>query len=243
MSDETASPQGRMRAFAGNSVESYHEHGMDEFPLPARVLINVVIRVLWVFSKLVWPWKFEDVELLTRERRGRVVIMNHSSMLDPVVLVVTMWLAGLRVRTVYKSEFDKVPLASWLFSRAGGFPVGRGEVDMRAIRIAKAALQRGECVFIFPEGTRVKNDGDEVVHGGYALMAQLAKAPVQPVAIVGARHLRFRSKVYLRAGEPIEWGSLSSKRRKEQVAEMEELGMRGVYELRDGLRAAHPGVE
>lgn len=243
MSEGKESTEGRMRAFAGNSVESYHEHAMDDFPLPARLLIDVVIRVLWVFTKIVWPWRFEDVELLTGERRGRVVIMNHSSMLDPVVLVVTMWLSGLRVRTVYKREFDKVPLASWLFSRAGGFPVGRGEVDMKAIRQAKAALQRGECVFIFPEGTRVKSDEDAVVHGGYALMAQLAKAPVQPVAIIGARDLHFRKHVYLRVGEPIEWSSLTAAKRKEQCSEMEELGMRRVYELRDELRAEHPGIE
>lgn len=242
MSEGTAA-EGRMRAFAGNSVESYHEHAMDDFPLPARILIAVVIRVLWIFTKLVWPWKFEDVELLTGDKRGRVIIMNHSSMLDPVVLVVTLWLAGIRVRTVYKKEFDSVPLASWLFSRAGGFPVGRGEVDMKAIRVAKAALQRGECVFIFPEGTRVKADEEAVVHGGYALMAQLAKAPVQPVALIGARDLHFRKHVYVRAGEPVEWSSLTSSKRKEQCAEMEELGMRRVYELRDELRAAHPGIE
>lgn len=243
MSEGSTPAGGRMRAFAGNDFESYHDHGMDEFPLPARLLIGAVIRVLWVFTKVVWPWRFEDVGLLTDDRRGRVIIMNHSSMLDPVVLVVTMWLAGIRVRTVYKSEFDKVPLASWLFSRAGGFPVGRGEVDMKAIRQAKAALLRGECVFIFPEGTRVKSDEDAVVHGGYALMAQLAKAPVQPVAIIGARDLHFRKHVYLRAGEPIEWSSLSASKRKEQCGEMEGLGMRRVYELRDELRAAHPGIE
>ena len=74
-------------------------------------------------------------------------------------------------------------------------------------------------------------------------MAQLAKAPVQPTALVGARHLRFRSRVVVRAGAPIEWSDLESTKRKEQVAEMERRGMEAVYALRDELRAAYPELE
>ena len=113
--------------------------------------------------------------------------MNHESMLDPVAVVVTMWLAHVPVRIVYKSEFDKILPATWLFSRAGGFPVARGTADMKVVRRAKAMLARGECVLIYPEGTRVRDDADQQAHGGYAIMAQLAHAPVQPVAIIGAR--------------------------------------------------------
>lgn len=233
----------RMRPFAGNSYDDYYDSAMDEFPPTAKLLMDVVVGVLWAVTKLLWPWRFEREELLTDDPRGRVVIMNHSSMLDPVVAVVTMWRAGVRVRTVYKSEFDRVPLASWLFSRVGGFPVGRGTADMKAVRRARAALMRGECVLIYPEGTRVHQDSDAEVHGGYAIMAQLAKAPVQPTAIVGARDLRLRTRVYLRAGEPIEWGELAAAPRRQQAAEMERVGMERVYELRDELRRAHPGVE
>ena len=194
-------------------------------------------------TKLLWPWRIERAELLLDDARGRVVIMNHQSMLDPVAVVVTMWMAHVPVRIVYKSEFDKIAPATWLFSRAGGFPVERGTADMRTVRRARAMLQRGECVLIYPEGTRVKQDSDAETHGGYAIMAQLAKAPVQPVAIVGARDLSFRKRVYMRVGEPIEWGELADLKRKEQVAEMERLGMERVYALVDELRAEHPGVE
>ena len=75
------------------------------------------------------------------------------------------------------------------------------------------------------------------------LMAQLAKAPVQPVAIIGARHLRFRRPVYVRADKPIEWSQVSAEKRKEQLAEMERIGMARVYELRDQLREDYPGVD
>ena len=89
----------------------------------------------------------------------------------------------------------------------------------------------------------MRNDADEQAHGGYAIMAQLAKAPVQPVAIIGARHLRFRRPVYVRAERPIEWSEIGGETRKEQLAEMERVGMARVYALRDQLRSDYPGVD
>ncbi|NJE79862.1 1-acyl-sn-glycerol-3-phosphate acyltransferase [Olsenella sp. SW781] len=234
---------GRMRAFAGNTFDDYYDHDLRDHPLPGRLLIGAVVRILWLVTKLLWPWRIERAERLLDDARGRVIIMNHESMLDPVVVVVTMWLARVPVRIVYKSEFDKLLPATWLFSRAGGFPVERGTADMKVVRRARAMLSRGECVLIYPEGTRVRDDAEQQSHGGYAIMAQLAKAPVQPVAIVGARHLRFRRPVYVRVGDPIEWSDLAAGKRKEQLAEMERVGMARVYELRDALREDHPGVE
>lgn len=233
----------RMRAFSRNSYDDYYDHDLREHPLPGRLFVTFVVQLLWVITRLLWPWRLEQAELLLDDPRGRVIIMNHESMLDPVAVVLTMWRAGVPVRIIYKSEFDKIGPATWLFSRAGGFPVERGTADMKTVRRARVMLQRGECVLIYPEGTRVRKDSEAETHGGYAIMAQLAKAPVQPVAIIGARDLRFRSRVYMRAGAPIEWGELADLKRKEQVGAMERLGMERVYELRDALRREHPGVE
>lgn len=240
MSDEKST---RMRAFAGNSYEDYYDHAMADFPWTARLVMNIVVAACWAFTKLVWPWKIEQAELLTEDARGRVIIQNHESMVEPVIMVVTLWRAGIHTRIVYKSEFDKIGIATWLFSRVGGFPVSRGTADMKVVRRARAMLQRGECVLIYPEGTRVKDDAQAEVHGGYALMAQMAKAPVQPVAVIGARNLRVRSRVWLKAGRPVEWSEIGAPKRREQVAKMEEVGMGRVFELRDELRQAHPGLE
>ena len=228
MSDQKST---KMRAFAGNSYEDYYDHAMADFPWTARLVMNIVVAACWAFTKLVWPWKIEEAELLTKDARGRVIIQNHESMVEPVIMVVTLWRAGIHTRIVYKSEFDKIGIATWLFSRVGGFPVSRGTADMKLIRRARARLQR------------VKDDADAEVHGGYALMAQMAKAPVQPVAVIGARNLRFRSRVWLRAGRPVEWAEIDAPKRREQVAKMEEVGMGRVFELRDELRQAHPGLE
>ena len=69
----------------------------------------------------------------------------------------------------------------WAFSRVGGIPVERGTADMKCLRAAQHALQRGEDVLIFPEGTRIRSrEIKPEVHGGFALIAQMGKAPVNP---------------------------------------------------------------
>lgn len=239
-----AAAPSKMRPFAHNTPEDYYDHAMADFPVTSKIALGIAVVLIWVFTKLVYPWKIEAAERLA-QRRGRVIIMNHESMLDPVAVVATMWFQRTPVRIVYKSEFDQVGkgIVTWAFARVGGFPVNRGTADMKVIRRAKTMLQRGESILIFPEGTRVKDDDASEVHGGYALMADLAKAPVQPTAIVGARKLRFRKRSYLAVGECIEWDELDAKKRKEKVAQMERVGMERVFALRDALREEHPGAE
>ena len=77
----------RMRAFAGNTLDDYYDHDIRDHPLPGRLLIGAIVRILWVVTKFLWPWRVENVELLTQDPRGRVIIMNHESMLDPVAVV------------------------------------------------------------------------------------------------------------------------------------------------------------
>jgi 1-acyl-sn-glycerol-3-phosphate acyltransferase len=235
--------------FGHNSLDDYYEHTVREFPLSSRALLAATVGVCGLLSKVLWPWRIENGERLWNAEGGRMVVMNHVSMLDPVVLVVSDWAHGRRIRPIYKSEFDKHRIVTWFFARVGAIPVNRGTADIKAVRRAQRALQRGEDVLVFPEGTRIHSDEQEVeVHGGFALMAQLAKVPVVPVAIVGARDgapggnkpLR-PHRVFMRVGEPATFDGLGVKGRKKQAKAMEALAMERVYALRDALRDEHPG--
>lgn len=244
---------GRLHAFAGNTPSDYHEHGMREFPLPARIFMAVLIGIVGAVTKVLWPWKVEDAEYLEPDgTKGRMVVMNHVSMHEPVALIVHLYMRGIRVRPIYKKDFDFHPIVTWLFSRAGGIPVERGTADMHAVRSARAALQRGEYVLVYPEGTRIRTDDQPVeIHGGFAIIAQLAKAGVVPMAVVGARQItpegthwkRLFWSVFLKAGPAINWSDLPDGKRKEQAKYMESYAMERVYALRDELREEHPGKE
>ncbi|WP_068539129.1 (d)CMP kinase [Olegusella massiliensis] len=241
-----------LRAFAGNSFDDYRDRAMCEYPRPAKLFIGVVVGVLGFLTKLLWPWTFEDGEKLWSNRKGRVIIMNHVSMLEPVAAFVTLYVHGIRGRFIYKSEFDKNKFMSWLLSRAGCIPVERGTADLKAVRRAERALKRGECVVIYPEGTRIRSDEEPIeIHGGFALMAQLAKADVQPTAVVGARQItpqgahfkRLFWRVFFKVGDPISFADIPAQGRKAKAREMERIAMEQVYALRDELRAKHPGKE
>ncbi|MDO5106868.1 MAG: (d)CMP kinase [Coriobacteriaceae bacterium] len=242
--------EGPMRAFAGNSFDDYYDHAMSEYPLLTRAFYGIVIGVVGGVTKVFWPWKIEDLDKLLDKSHGRMIIMNHVGLLDPMLIIVSCAVRGIAVRPIFKSEFNVNKLTTWFFSRVGGIPVNRGTADMKALRRARAALERGENVLVFPEGTRIKSDDEEVtIHGGFALMAQLAKAPVLPTAIVGVRDLRprgakipkFFKRVFAKVGDEITFESLGIKGKKQQVEAMERIAMEKVYELRDYLRAEHPG--
>ena len=230
---------------------SHYDCPMSAFPLHERVIYSIVMAVLWVFSKLMWRWTLEDAEKLhAGTGAASVIICNHTSMAEVLPIVTSEWVAGRRVRPIFKSEFNKIGIVRWAFALAGGIPVDRGEADMSALRAAQHALQRGEDVLIFPEGTRVRTDDQPVeVHGGFALIAQMGKAPVSPMAVCGFRDitpagkkLMRPKKCWMRAGDSV---SLSDApeglKRRERTQWVEDESIRRMYELRDALRSEHPG--
>ena len=67
----------------------------------------------------------------------------------------------------------------------GSFPVKRGEADLDAMRVAKEMLEAGECMLVFPEGTRQVGDSIGEIFDGTAWLASKAGTPVVPVGIAG----------------------------------------------------------
>lgn len=224
--------------------------GIADFPLPTRIVYGFVAFVVWAFSSIAWPTRVDGLDELAEHVRGRgsVIVMNHTSMVEPVVFIVALWRRGIHVRPIYKTEFEKIGPAKWLFRRMGGIPVDRGTADLKALKAARDALGRGECVLIYPEGTRIKNDDQPIeVHGGFAMIAQMGKSDVIPSAVVGAadpyktRPTR-RRKPRIRCGSAISFDELAGATRKEKLAEMERVAMQRVYALRDELREENPGL-
>jgi 1-acyl-sn-glycerol-3-phosphate acyltransferase len=115
-----------------------------------------------------------------------IIAPNHKSFLDAFFIA----LATRRpVRYMAKTELFKGPLG-WLFVRLGAFPVRRGEADADAIQTARAVLEQGGLLVVFPEGTRV-DDPDALgsAHHGAGWLALETGAPIVPAAIAGTSHL------------------------------------------------------
>ena len=165
-----------------------------------RVLGHVLsglVEIVWRFPRLPQPqrdlrvqvWASRLVQLLGVELRvtGPVpvtgpllLVANHISWLDIVVLH-----AAHHCRFVSKADVRGWPLVGTLATGAGTLYIQR-ESRRDALRVVHhmaKALQDGDILAVFPEGTT--GDGLDLLpfHANLIQAAIAAQAPVQPVAL------------------------------------------------------------
>jgi len=138
---------------------------------------------------------------------GVIVAGNHRGFIDgPMVGTFLPRPATFLV----KSEMFVGPWAralGWL----GQIPVHRGRPDREALRLARAVLERGDVLGVFPEGTRGSGSLDEVQHGIAYLALRAPLCPIVPVACLGteaalprgAKLPRWRARVDVVFGPPL----------------------------------------
>jgi 1-acyl-sn-glycerol-3-phosphate acyltransferase len=113
---------------------------------------------------------------------GPVIIAPvHLSFLDPPLVGCVV---PRPMRFMAKEELFK-PILGPLIRSVGTFPVLRGKGDTGALRTARATLEAGGVLLVFPEGTR--NDGETLnpLQPGVLLLAEKTGAQIVPVGISG----------------------------------------------------------
>jgi glycerol-3-phosphate dehydrogenase (NAD(P)+) len=134
-----------------------------------------------------------------------IIAANHRSFLDPFVIGT---MARRPMYYVAKREMFTRRWRSWALSSLGAFPVDRGTGDAAMIETAKAILERGDILLMFPEGTRTRPGPLGKPKRGAGRLALETGAPVVPVAVIGTesvrRGWRIRPhKVRIRAGRAL----------------------------------------
>lgn len=109
-----------------------------------------------------------------------MLVANHVSWIDIFAIDAIM-----PARFVAKSEVARWPLVGWLSTRAGTLYVSRARRHdtARINRDVHAALERGELVAVFPEGTTT--DGSRLLkfHSSLLQPAVSGQAAIVPVAV------------------------------------------------------------
>ena len=120
--------------------------------------------------------------------KGAVIVApNHKSNWDPPLIGVAF--SNRVVHYMAKEELFKNPIAAWILTMFGTFPVKRGSGDGSAVMRAVRELRKGYPVGIFPEGTRIKREGLGRFHSGMASIAMIEGSDILPVAVVGSLNM------------------------------------------------------
>ncbi len=152
---------------------------------------------------------------------GAVIAANHVSHADPVTFAHLMWDHGRLPRYLAKATVFDIPVVSHLLRSMGQIPVYRLSADAnKAFTAAVAAVEKGQAVIIYPEGTITRDPDLWPMRGrsGAARIALAADVPVVPVAQWGAHVLLYPyakkpklippTRVYAKVGDPVDLDDL-----------------------------------
>ncbi|HEX5243352.1 MAG TPA: lysophospholipid acyltransferase family protein [Tepidisphaeraceae bacterium] len=145
-----------------------------------------VWRVLQVLARIVCTILFDLRVYGDRHipRKGGVLLIsNHQSYLDPVLLAVGI---DRPLSYMAKSQLFKHRTFAWLIRSLNAFPVEQGAGDVGAVKETISRLQDGHVLNIYPEGSR-SEDGEMLpLEKGAGLVVRRAKVPVVPAVIDGS---------------------------------------------------------
>ena len=161
-----------------------------------------------------------------------VLASNHISLLDPPAVGGGI---GRVVRYMAKEELF-VPILGSIWRSWGAFPVKRGGADRAAIKMGIDVLEDGQCLAIFPEGTRSKTGKLGKAQPGALMMASKVKAPIVPACIIGSdvfRSGKIWPKVIVKYGKPIYFPE-DRPVNKELLHELTEQMMNEIAKLQEG---------
>ena len=148
------------------------------------------VAALW--SRLICRWNGIKVEVSGKENilvdQPQIFIANHQGYYDIFTLAGYL---TVQLRWVSKAVLFRVPFMGWAMRAAGYIPVERNnrKQSYQAFLNTLEAIKEGSSVVIFPEGTRSEDGNIGIFKKGSQLLAQRAKVPMVPVAIIGTRDI------------------------------------------------------
>ena len=162
---------------------------------------TIAIPVLRFLFAILAPIRFYHKERLETLEGPAILIGNHKSFADPLVIAVAM---RPQVSFMAKKELLKNPFAGWVMRHLHVIPVDRHNTDMNAMRTSLRVLKEKGFLGIFPEGTRHKEGVMRDLDSGAAMIALRSGAPVIPMLILPQFRFFHRNHCYVGEAIPTE---------------------------------------
>ena len=167
-----------------------------------------------------------------RRDEGYIVIANHVTEIDPTSVAYPVYMSGTIPRFLAKESLFRVPVLGTVLSRTAQIPVFRGSMEARkSLESARAVIDAGGAVLIYPEGTLTKDPDLWPMTGrtGAARLAMATGAPVIPVAHWGDQEFLApkatrprpfpRKHVHVLVGDPLDLSDLRGEDRTDHVSQ------------------------
>lgn len=165
---------------------------------------------------------------------GGVIVSNHSSFSDPLVMINTFHRRRIYILTA-EIIFDGHPVRSFLLRELGCVRIDRHINDIEAFQTCVDILKAGNLLVVFPSGHLDKYGTMDEFKGGAALMAINANVPIYPVYLGKRTSKCGRNPVYL--GKKIDVNSIrqSNKLNRKDLDNVSSILYNTVKELEESI--------
>ena len=146
-------------------------------------LNHINMKGFFALTRFLVPRTKFKIQKQIRQIQSSVVVCNHLSYLDPILLISLF----KRQCTIVKSTFFRVPFFGWLLRNSCYMPSATsdfmGQSMVEHLDRIKEHLAAGGNFFVFPEGTRSRDGRLAPFNKGAFSIARYCNAPLKLVYI------------------------------------------------------------
>jgi len=157
-------------------------------------------RVLFRILRCAAPGYKWEIDNEVAAIRSAVIVCNHLSYLDPLLLIALFE----QHRTIVKTRFFAMPVFGWIIKKSGYFPAnGKGRLAglmLRQMETMADFLASGGNLFVFPEGSRTRDGRIGRLNRGAMKIARLCRAPIYVLQLTHTDNLFAPGKFLYQTG-------------------------------------------
>jgi 1-acyl-sn-glycerol-3-phosphate acyltransferase len=152
-------------------------------------LNSLFYKGFFLLCRFFIPSHHWDIQPEIRHIRSSVIICNHISYLDSILLVSLF----PRHTTIAKDRLFRIPVFGWLLALSGYIPskgTGRyADLLLDSLDTIASNLESGGNVIVFPEGTRSRDGRVGLLHKGAFKIAKYCHAPIKVLKVTNTNQL------------------------------------------------------
>jgi 1-acyl-sn-glycerol-3-phosphate acyltransferase len=153
--------------------------------------IRLCVSILYPLDGILFRIRWHNLQRMPAPGRGVIIVLNHVSHIDTVLMARLIWQTGRIPRFLIKSAVFELPALGRIMRGAKQIPVYRGTDDAsKSLREAVIALDKGEAIVIYAEGTITKDPAQwpmQAKTGAARLVLLAPDVPVVPIGQWGAQ--------------------------------------------------------